>query len=51
MVLIQAVLHALSTSFNMLWEVLWALALGFILSAIVQSLVSRQAVAGTLGSD
>ncbi|HEY8738797.1 MAG TPA: permease [Candidatus Dormibacteraeota bacterium] len=51
MVLILAVLHALSTSFNMLWEVLWALALGFILSAIVQSLVSRQAVAGTLGSD
>jgi uncharacterized protein len=51
MVLIQAILHALSASFNMLWEVLWALALGFILSAIVQSLVSRQAVAGALGSD
>src|SRR5437762_2065861 len=35
----------------MLWEVLWPLALGFILSAIVQSLVSRSAVARTLGSD
>src|SRR5438093_8936452 len=35
----------------MLWEVLWPLALGFILSAIVQTLVSRTAVARTLGSD
>jgi len=47
----QAVLHALATSFNMFWEILWALALGFILSAVVQSLVSRQAVAGALGKD
>src|SRR6184192_2988102 len=35
----------------MLWEVLWPLALGFLLSAIVQTLVSRGAVARTLGSD
>src|SRR4030081_3454618 len=35
----------------MLWEVLWPLALGFILSAVVQTLVSRNAVARTLGSD
>src|SRR2546422_1755106 len=35
----------------MLWEVLWPLALGFILSAIVQTLVSRTAVARALGSD
>src|SRR4030081_3470318 len=35
----------------MLWEVLWPLALGFILSAVVQTLVSRSAVARTLGSD
>src|SRR5213082_1497498 len=35
----------------MLWEVLWPLALGFLLSAIVQTLVSRNAVARTLGSD
>src|SRR5438445_351580 len=35
----------------MLWEVLWPLALGFILSAIVQTLVSRSAVARALGSD
>jgi len=35
----------------MFWEIFWPLALGFILSAIVQSLVSRQAVARTLGTD
>ena len=35
----------------MLWEVLWPLALGFILSAIVQSVISRNAVALALGSD
>jgi len=50
-VIIQALLHALSSAFDMLWEVLWPLALGFILSAIVQTLVSRNAVARTLGSD
>ncbi|HEV2012354.1 MAG TPA: permease [Candidatus Dormibacteraeota bacterium] len=49
--MIQAILQALSTAFDMLWEVLWPLALGFILSAIVQSLVSRNAVARALGSD
>src|SRR5437016_5902302 len=35
----------------MLWEVFWPLALGFILSAIVQTLVSRRAVERALGSD
>src|SRR5438270_6801444 len=51
MVIIQAVLNALATAFDMLWEVFWHLALGFILSAIVQTLVSRQAVVRALGSD
>lgn len=51
MVIAQAVLAALDEAFNMFWEILWPLALGFILSAIVQTLVSRQAVARTLGSD
>jgi uncharacterized membrane protein YraQ (UPF0718 family) len=51
MTIVQAVLHALGTSFDMFWEILWALAVGFILSAVVQSLVSRQAVAGALGKD
>jgi uncharacterized membrane protein YraQ (UPF0718 family) len=50
-VIIQAVLNALATAFDMLWEVFWPLALGFILSAIVQTLVSRRAVVRALGSD
>jgi uncharacterized membrane protein YraQ (UPF0718 family) len=49
--ILQAIAHALAASFGMFWEILWPLALGFILSAIVQSLVSRQAVARTLGAD
>ena len=51
MFVLEAVGHALLVSFSMLWEVLWPLALGFLLSAIVQSVVSRQAVAGALGRD
>src|SRR3989441_2622722 len=51
MVIIQAIVNALASAFDMLWEVLWPLALGFILSAIIQSLISRQAVAGALGTD
>jgi uncharacterized protein len=46
---LEQVGRALFISFSMLWEVLWPLALGFLLSAIVQSVVSRQAVAGALG--
>src|SRR5437588_6523874 len=33
----------------MFWEVLWPLALGFLLSAIVQTVVSKRAIASTLG--
>ena len=51
MVIVQALLHALTEAFYMLWEVLWPLALGFILSAIVQTLVSRRAITRALGSD
>src|SRR5579862_5022639 len=36
--------RALSFAFGMTWEILWALALGFLLSAIVQARVSKQAV-------
>jgi len=50
-VIFQAILQALSSAFDMLWEVLWPLALGFILSAVIQSLVSKSAVARTLGTD
>jgi uncharacterized membrane protein YraQ (UPF0718 family)/YHS domain-containing protein len=35
----------------MFWEVLWPLALGFLISAVVQSIVSRQAVVRVLGRD
>src|SRR5438132_11622768 len=35
----------------MLWEVLWPLALGFLSSAVLQALVSRQSVVRVLGRD
>jgi uncharacterized membrane protein YraQ (UPF0718 family) len=46
-----AVIHALQLAFFMFWEVLWPLTLGFLLSAAVQTLVSKQTIAGTLGRD
>src|SRR3982074_2846712 len=49
MFVINAILHALQLSFFMFWEVLWPLAFGFLLSAIVQTVVSKRAVAGALG--
>jgi uncharacterized membrane protein YraQ (UPF0718 family)/YHS domain-containing protein len=51
MFVIQAAWQALQMSFFMFWEVLWPLALGFLISAIVQSVVSRQAVVRVLGRD
>jgi len=44
-----AILHALQISLFMLWEVFWPLAFGFLLSAMVQTVVSKKAVAGALG--
>jgi uncharacterized protein len=49
MFVLEQVGRALLISISMLWEVLWPLAFGFLLSAIVQTVVSRQAVAGALG--
>ena len=49
MFVVNAILHALQISFFMLWEVLWPLAFGFLLSAIVQTVVSKRAVASALG--
>jgi hypothetical protein len=46
----QAVLHALSVTGSMTWEVTWALILGFALSAVVQAVVRRSAVVRLLGS-
>jgi uncharacterized membrane protein YraQ (UPF0718 family) len=49
--LLAAIWDALQMAFFMFWEVLWPLILGFLISAIVQSLVSRQAVVRALGAD
>src|SRR6202162_3133068 len=49
MFVVNAILHALQISVFMLWEVFWPLAFGFLLSAMVQTVVSKKAVAGTLG--
>src|SRR5213080_1541809 len=38
-------------AFFMFWEVLWPLVLGFLISAVVQSLVPREAVVRVLGRD
>jgi uncharacterized membrane protein YraQ (UPF0718 family)/YHS domain-containing protein len=46
---VGAILHALEISFVMLWEVFWPLAFGFLLSAMVQTVVSKSAVASALG--
>lgn len=47
----NGILHALGLAGAMTWEVLWALILGFMLSAIVQALVKRSSVTKLLGND
>ena len=47
--MLDAIFNALRFALFMFWEVLWPLALGFLLSALVQALVSQRAVARTLG--
>jgi uncharacterized protein len=42
---------ALRLSFAMFWQVLWPLALGFLLSAIIEVVVPKQTVARLLGKD
>src|SRR5580700_8993642 len=42
---------ALRLSFTMFWQVLWPLSLGFLLSSVVETLVSKQAVSRLLGRD
>ena len=49
MFLVSAILHALQISLFMLWEVLWPLVLGFLLSAVIQTVVSKRAVVRALG--
>jgi uncharacterized membrane protein YraQ (UPF0718 family) len=43
--------QALLAAFDMFWDVLWPLVLGFALSAIVQALVSHRTLARLLGDD
>src|ERR1700693_4406744 len=49
MFVVSAILHALQISLFMFWEVLWPLVLGFLLSAVVQTVVSQRAVVRALG--
>ena len=49
--LLAALAMALQEAFNMAWEVLWPLILGFALSGAVQAVVSHKAMARLLGDD
>src|SRR5450432_3517156 len=48
---LHAVGHALAISGSMTWEILWALILGFALSAVVQAVVRRSTIVRLLGDD
>src|SRR6266567_3133733 len=43
--------RALSFAFGMTWEILWALVLGFLLTSIVQALVSKRELRRLLPDD
>src|SRR5947208_8419177 len=47
----EAIADALQFAFGMTWEVLWALILGFALSAAVQAVVSKQQMRRLLPDD
>jgi uncharacterized membrane protein YraQ (UPF0718 family) len=49
--MVQAVLEALWMAFAMGWEILWPLILGFLLSAIVQAVVSHREIVRLLPDD
>jgi uncharacterized membrane protein YraQ (UPF0718 family) len=51
MQVLDSIGQALFMSFSMFWEILWPLILGFTLSAIVQAVVSHNAMAKTLGGN
>jgi uncharacterized protein len=48
---LDALGHALSISASMGWQILWALILGFLLSAIVESVVKKETVGRLMGND
>ncbi len=49
--LVDALGHALTTAGSMTWQILWALILGFALSAVVQAVVRRSTIIRRLGDD
>ncbi len=51
MTVLAAIGHALTLAGTMTWEILWALILGFTLSAVVQAVVRRSTVVALLGDD
>jgi uncharacterized membrane protein YraQ (UPF0718 family) len=48
---LASIWHAVSVAAAMGWEILWALILGFLLSAIVESVVRKDTVVRLLGDD
>ncbi|MDP9236145.1 MAG: permease [Chloroflexota bacterium] len=48
---IHGIVEALRTAFDMFWEVLWPLVLGFALSGVIQAVVSHRSMARLLGDD
>jgi uncharacterized protein len=46
-----AIGHALALAGSMTWEILWALILGFALSAVVQAVVRRSTIVSLMGDD
>src|SRR5215218_10073803 len=51
MIVIGSLLDALSLAFGMFWEILWALVLGFALSAAVQAVISKAQMTRLLPDD
>jgi uncharacterized membrane protein YraQ (UPF0718 family) len=45
------ILHALALAGSMTWQILWALVLGFALSAVVQAVVRKSTILRLLGDD
>jgi uncharacterized membrane protein YraQ (UPF0718 family) len=48
---VRALGHALTVTGSMTWEILWALILGFTLSAVVQAVIRRSTIVTLLGDD
>src|SRR5437667_7244202 len=51
MTILAAIGHALWLAFAMFWAILWPLILGFLLSGVIQAVVSKQQMARVLGDD